>query len=285
VGGRDDSRSSDSPSSFPRRTEPIYRPTVCPRCDGCRCCCRDSECWNRCRECFYRLAFEWLRNHHDAEDAAQEVYIRRWRHCHAHGDEHCCQCYWCRECSARSCECRCSFRCCRCCLYWRQCLRNVVGEIVRKRSRSGLQNQDLIDSLQAAEPEPLDNVTDDEMTTILQDVISQLPPVREQVVRLRYYENMTLAAIAEALGIGLTTVHTHLCRAHLAMKAMLHESYGLTWETLRFGQCVHCAHSPCPCCTHGCRYGCRPREKDCCCKHCPICSPRPRSERIADSLL
>jgi hypothetical protein len=63
-----------------------------------------------------------------------------------------------------------------------------VIDIIEKRSRAGVTNTDLIKRCHSAEPEPLTNVGDDEMRTILQDVISQLPPVREQVVRLRYYE-------------------------------------------------------------------------------------------------
>jgi len=262
VGDCDDSRSSDAPSAHPDRTDPIYRPEVRSRCDGCGCCCDSGSC-NRCRMVSFRTAFEWLGNHHDAEDAVQELCFRLWKHFQTHDCFHYRGCPWCCESYARCCLCR------------RAILRNVVIDIIEKRSRAGVTNTDLIKRCHSAEPEPLTNVGDDEMRTILQDVISQLPPVREQVVRLRYYEKMTLETIAKTLKIGVSTAHTHLCRAYCAMKAMLCDTYGLAWETLQIGKCVHCGHSNCPCSTHHCRCygcGCPPTEDDCRCTTCPICS-------------
>ena len=67
------------------------------------------------------------------------------------------------------------------------------------------------------ETRPYDLVAGDDMKARVREAITTLPPEQQQVVRMRMYEDMTFAAISEALGVPLQTVYTRL---KLALKKL-----------------------------------------------------------------
>jgi hypothetical protein len=113
-----------------RRTEEFCTPCDLdePQAPEPCCCCAVS-----CRRCWYRardLAYRWLRNYDDAEDAAQEAVFRLWQRC-LRGD-----CRWCefRELNCRREHCWCGRRCGHCPCVWLY-VRASVREAIFKRSR------------------------------------------------------------------------------------------------------------------------------------------------------
>jgi RNA polymerase sigma factor (sigma-70 family) len=48
------------------------------------------------------------------------------------------------------------------------------------------------------------------MTELMQYVEEHLPPLSQQIFRLRYLREMTCQEVADALGISRMTVHSHL---------------------------------------------------------------------------
>ena len=65
---------------------------------------------------------------------------------------------------------------------------------------------------EAAEP----TITDGErlrMEELMHFVHRQLPPLSQQIFRLRYMQEMTCQEVADTLGISRQTVHTHLQQA------------------------------------------------------------------------
>ncbi len=74
----------------------------------------------------------------------------------------------------------------------------------RDAGQSGLER------LPDSQPLPADNLVRQEQTARLRAAIDSLPPMHQQVVLLRFYEEASLAEIATALGLSLGTVKSRL---------------------------------------------------------------------------
>ena len=76
---------------------------------------------------------------------------------------------------------------------------------------------------------PAHDAYDEGTNAALWDVVQTLPPKARAVVVLRYYEQMTEAEIADALGISVGTVKSQCSRALAALRervpAELHPGY------------------------------------------------------------
>jgi len=68
---------------------------------------------------------------------------------------------------------------------------------------------------------PLDRLREGERRRILEDAIGRLPMRQREVISLRYFAEMRLEEIAEALGCPLGTVKSNLHKAVMAMKDLL----------------------------------------------------------------
>lgn len=68
---------------------------------------------------------------------------------------------------------------------------------------------------------PLDKLRDDERRRALQEAIGRLPLRQREVLSLRYFGEMRLEEIAEALGCPLGTVKSNLHKAVMALKNLL----------------------------------------------------------------
>jgi RNA polymerase sigma-70 factor (ECF subfamily) len=146
----------------------------------------------------FKVAYAVLRNHHHAEDAAQETFLRllrygkRW---HGVRDE--------RAWLART--------------AWRVALD-------RKYAVSEMSLEDAAEpvrSLRARDASPEEIAATLEMTQLLEHLVASLPQDLRDVLRLSSVEELTSVEIAQVLGIPEGSVRTRLLRARQLLRQKL----------------------------------------------------------------
>lgn len=75
-------------------------------------------------------------------------------------------------------------------------------------------------------PGPLDGMQERERRRLLEGAVRRLPPRQREVVSLRFFGDMRLEEIAEALNCPLGTVKSNLHKAVMGLKGMLLEQKG-----------------------------------------------------------
>jgi RNA polymerase sigma-70 factor, ECF subfamily len=138
--------------------------------------------WEELRSFCFAQALTVTGNPEAAEEAAQEAILRAWRH---------------RD------RCRQPDRP----LGWlRRIARNEAARVAGRRPNEVL----------AAEPFPYENPhhTDDELEDrlLVGDVLASLSEADQELARLRYYEDLTCATLAEHFGLSEATVKVRLHR-------------------------------------------------------------------------
>lgn len=139
----------------------------------------------------FRVAYSVLRNREDAEDAAQETFIRLMRQDLSKIDDP-------RLWLAR--------------VAWR-----VAVDRVRKRPETTDEMPEIADSGASAD----DALLDAELQARVQSLIEALPRKLREVVRLSTVEEMTSADVAQVLGIPEGTVRTRMSRARQILREKL----------------------------------------------------------------
>jgi len=124
---------------------------------------------------------------HDVDDVEQDIWLRIWQDLLAHPD---------RE-TARS---------------W---LDTIAADTCRRHRRNSARRQTvpLADHYLVS---PDRQAADDRIE--LERLISHLPPIQQQVIRLHYFRGRTIQDIAGQLGLPAGTVKSHLFRARRKMK-------------------------------------------------------------------
>ncbi len=143
----------------------------------------------------YRIAYSVLRNHHDAEDATQETFVRVLRYGRKlEGVRD--QKTW----LAR--------------IAWRVAVerRNKLKEIPLEEAETQIQSQ-----LVSAE----ENILGREMARMLAALISALPAQLRDVLTLSALQELGPAEIAEVLGTSESSVRSRVFRARQALKEKL----------------------------------------------------------------
>jgi RNA polymerase sigma-70 factor (ECF subfamily) len=144
----------------------------------------------------YRIAFSVSRNHHDAEDAAQETFMRVLRYRRKLDGVRDPKTWIAR-------------------IAWRV----ATGLAKRRRARSMNENEiagtcSLVSPLRSAE----DFATQQEMSDILASFIAGLPETLRDAIRLSTVEELTAADIAQVLDISEASVRSRLFRARQMLK-------------------------------------------------------------------
>ncbi len=145
----------------------------------------------------FRIAYSLLRNHHDAEDATQETFLRVLKHRREYQrveDQ--------RAWLAR--------------IVWR-----IALDKKRKAPHPSLDddsNRILLDQLRAAQSGAEDLVITDQMLTLLESLIAALPLDLRDVITLSTVDDMTSTSIAAVLGIPEASVRTRQFRARQVLK-------------------------------------------------------------------
>ena len=150
----------------------------------------------------YQVAYSVLRSPHDAEDAAQETFLRVMRH------------------QKRLPEVR-DRRAWLARIAWRVALDGRKG-----RSKIGLEaSQPLVeDRSPSASPEQIAGSR--EMLVLVERLMSSLPEDLRSPLLLSTIENLTASEIGHILGIPQVTVRTRLCRARKLLREKLATAIG-----------------------------------------------------------
>jgi len=146
----------------------------------------------------YRVAYSVLRNHHDAEDATQETFLRVWRH----------QCDLADVRDLRAWLARIAWRAAR------RRRRPVVEVSLEDAARGVLELRDRGHSAEEI-------AADQQMAALLERLIASLPGKLRDVLTLSTVEEMTAAEIAAVLGIPEASVRTRLFRARQMLREKL----------------------------------------------------------------
>ncbi|MGN8891115.1 RNA polymerase sigma factor [Dysosmobacter sp. HCP28S3_G4] len=126
---------------------------------------------------FYRLAYSTLRSREDALDAVQSAVCAALEKRHTLRDPDALRTWFYRI------------------------LMNVCNDQLRQRKRVMLVPDEMLDAGTYDDPAPDDS---------LDQQVSQLPPEIQTVIRLRFYEELSLQEIASITGWNLSTVKTRL---------------------------------------------------------------------------
>ena len=146
----------------------------------------------------YKVAFAALRNHHDAEDAAQETYLRFWRH-REHWDEIRDRRAW----LART--------------AW-----HVALDRRRGRSEVGLEGAaESVRQLRAQGGTPEEIAAQEQMAALLARLIATLPEDLRGVLTLSTVEDLNSVEISGVLGIPEGSMRTRLKRARELLREKL----------------------------------------------------------------
>jgi RNA polymerase sigma-70 factor, ECF subfamily len=144
----------------------------------------------RCARRGYSIAYRLLRDRAEAEDAVQEALARA---CES----------WSRLRDPAALD-----------AWFQRVLTNLCLRALRRRRLTGWwrgKDDDVLDEAPAVPvtPAPLAGLDAGRLLA----AVDRLPPMQKSVVVLRYGEDMPIADIAAALGVGTETVKTHLGRA------------------------------------------------------------------------
>lgn len=141
----------------------------------------------------YRTAYYLLGNEQDALDATQEALLKVYKHLPTYKGDAMIH-------------------------TWSQrIVTNVCMDMFRKRKRVVLMREDLRHEDAKASRE----VESGAMMTDLKQAISRLPEVQQTAVVLRYIQEYNYQEIAEAMGLPINTVKSHLFRARKQLKKWL----------------------------------------------------------------
>ena len=145
-------------------------------------------------------ALRLLRNVEDAEDAAQEVHLRFYKHLRRLKLDHNLM-PW---------------------LY--RVTVNVCRDLNRRRERAPATSLDLSErpDLEPRDPAPSPHrqTADAEEWRLMSRALAALPEKQRAALVLRDLEGLPEQAVADILGISPTTVRTHVCRARLRLREL-----------------------------------------------------------------
>ncbi|PAV28190.1 RNA polymerase sigma factor SigW [Virgibacillus profundi] len=153
----------------------------------------------------YQHCFRMLGNAHEAEDMAQEAFIRAYVNIHSFDDN--------RKFSTW--------------LY--RIATNLTIDRIRKRKPDyfldaeikGTEGLDMYSQLASKERLPDEEVESIDLQRYIHQEISELPPKYRSIIMLRYLEEFSLQEISDILDIPLGTVKTRIHRGREALRKRL----------------------------------------------------------------
>lgn len=155
----------------------------------------------------YRYAYRLTGNHEDADDMAQETFVRVYQHLKKIDRTQPLKPWIYKICT--------------------NLCRNLAA---KKRSIpfSVFENKDSddepslsADSIPDDAPDPLDSLAERERAEAVRSAVEALPPKYGMVLQLHYFDDLSYEDMADALGLPLNTVRTHLSRAKAALAQQL----------------------------------------------------------------
>jgi RNA polymerase sigma-70 factor (ECF subfamily) len=153
----------------------------------------------------YQHCFRMIGNTHEAEDLAQEVFLRAYVNIHSFDNN--------RNFST----------------WIYRIATNLTIDRLRKRKPDyyldaeikGTEGLNMYSQLAASEYLPEDEVENLELKNYIHQEIASLPPIYRSIIILRYLEEFTLNQISEIMDIPLGTVKTRIHRGREALRKKL----------------------------------------------------------------
>lgn len=149
----------------------------------------DEEIVRQYADMVYRIAFQYLRNQHDAEDAFGEVFLTYFKKNRSFNDE----------------EHRKAW-------FIRVTINTAKDHFLSPEYKRSFASETI--------PETASRSDDMQQFEIL-DIVSGLKPDYQNVIYLFYYEDMPIKKIADVLGLNENTVKTNLSRAKKEISKVL----------------------------------------------------------------
>jgi RNA polymerase sigma-70 factor, ECF subfamily len=156
----------------------------------------------------FHIAFRMLGNSHEAQDVAQEAFLRAYTNIHSYDES--------RKFST----------------WIFRIATNLAIDRLRKKKPDfhledkvgGTENLDHYSRFASEEELPEDQVVKLEMQAWIQQEIMQLPPKYRSAIILKYLEDLSLKEISEVLNLPVATVKTRIHRGREALRKRLRES-------------------------------------------------------------
>lgn len=153
----------------------------------------------------YAICFRMIGNSHEAEDLAQEAFIRAYVNIHSYDDK--------RKFST----------------WLFRIATNLSIDRIRKKKPDyfldaevkGTDGLDMYSQLSSDQASPEDEVESLEIQTYIQQEIMSLPTKYRSVIALRFVDELSLAEISEILDIPVGTVKTRIHRGREALRKRL----------------------------------------------------------------
>jgi RNA polymerase sigma-70 factor (ECF subfamily) len=153
----------------------------------------------------YQLAYRMTGNRQEAEDIAQETFLRVYANFHTY-DDHFKFSTWIYRIATNLCIDR---------------GRKKKPHFSLDEQAEGTDGLDWYSRLKSQEQTPEEEVVSQELQTTVQRAISQLSPKYRSIMILRYIEDLTLQEISEVLKLPVTTIKTRIHRGREALRAKL----------------------------------------------------------------
>jgi RNA polymerase sigma-70 factor, ECF subfamily len=150
----------------------------------------------------FRIVYSILRNHHDAEDAAQECFLRVWKHRDRLHEVSNTKTWLAR-------------------IAWTTALDKRRSGRKMLSLDDGEPGAELLDSLSDSTPAADEQLANRQKQQLLQKLIAGLPDVLGQTLELSTVQELNSAEIAEVMKIPEGSVRTRLFRARKQLKEKL----------------------------------------------------------------
>lgn len=158
-----------------------------------------AEAYRQWSTLIHSIALRSLRNHHDAEDVTQQVFVSAWRGRHTFDPDRGSLVAWLVGITRHRC---------------------ADHHAAARRLPAVPQDSDALDSLDRSVSGCSHDATDH---LVLAALIEDLGEPRRTIVRLAFYEDQTHEAIARSLGMPLGTVKSHVRRGLIHLRKHLEE--------------------------------------------------------------
>lgn len=150
----------------------------------------------------YRVAFQYSGNHHDADDIAQDVFVKVFRSLGGFRQD------------AQFTS-----------WLYRIAMNACIDHARRAAPAAALPGEgddgSPLDTLPSETPGPEEHAYAGELGVVLREAIERLPPRQRLIFSMRHFEELKLAEIAEALGLAEGTVKRQLHAAVHRLRAAL----------------------------------------------------------------
>jgi len=166
----------------------------------------DQECFGNLVQAFqgpvYNLAYRMLGNSAEAEDAAQETFLRVYRRLDSYDPQRKLS-SWILSIASHYCI---------------DCLRKRRGVMVSMEEINSWR------WVPDDRPKPEERVMDVEASDAMRQMLDGLPPQYRLVIVLRYWQDLSYAEISEVTGASISAVKSRLHRARQMMATQVKES-------------------------------------------------------------